>query len=146
MTNGRSDRSLYLVDTSAWIDVLVARRGSEELRARLDTLALEDALATTGMVRFEILSGTRSRDEWDRLASRLAGLIPFAFVEQHWTEAARLGFDLRRQGFTIPTPDLIIAAVAMAHDATVLHRDRHFDLIAEHTPLRVESHVVPDGS
>jgi predicted nucleic acid-binding protein len=34
-----------------------------------------------------------------------------------------------------------VAAVAVRHDVPVLHRDRDFDVLARHTPLR----VVPVG-
>jgi predicted nucleic acid-binding protein len=37
--------------------------------------------------------------------------------------------------------DLLIATVAMAYGATLVHRDRDFDLVAKHVPLVVESHV-----
>jgi hypothetical protein len=33
----------------------------------------------------------------------------------------------------------LIAAVAMRHGATLLHRDQDFEVIARHTPLRVAS-------
>jgi predicted nucleic acid-binding protein len=38
---------------------------------------------------------------------------------------------------------LLIAAVALAlaHRVGVMHRDGHFDLIAQHTALPVESHA-----
>jgi predicted nucleic acid-binding protein len=39
----------------------------------------------------------------------------------------------------MPPPDLILAALAEANGAGVLHYDRDFDLIAEHTDLRFES-------
>ncbi|HEX3040533.1 MAG TPA: PIN domain-containing protein [Solirubrobacterales bacterium] len=39
----------------------------------------------------------------------------------------------------LPPPDLILAALAEANGTGVLHYDRDFDLIAEHTDLRFES-------
>lgn len=47
----------------------------------------------------------------------------------------------------MPPPDLILAALAEATGAGVLHYDRDFDLIAEHTDLRFESvWLAPPGS
>lgn len=47
----------------------------------------------------------------------------------------------------MPPPDLILAALAEANGAGVLHYDRDFDLIAEHTDLRFESiWLAPPGS
>jgi predicted nucleic acid-binding protein len=45
-----------------------------------------------------------------------------------------------------PAPvDLLIAAVAEVHGATLLHYDRHFDLIADRTGQPVEW-LAPPGS
>ena len=42
---------------------------------------------------------------------------------------------------TVPATDPLIASVAQEHRLTLLHADRHFDLIAEKTDLIVESWV-----
>jgi predicted nucleic acid-binding protein len=49
--------------------------------------------------------------------------------------------ELRGSGVTVPLMDVLIAAVAISSGAVLVHRDRHFDLIAEHAPLHVESYV-----
>ncbi|MBL7209996.1 MAG: hypothetical protein ISS52_07850, partial [Dehalococcoidia bacterium] len=41
----------------------------------------------------------------------------------------------------VPFTDLLIASVAADVDAVVVHRDRHFNVIAQHLSLKVESHV-----
>ena len=46
--------------------------------------------------------------------------------------------ELRQRGLTVRFPiDALIAAVAIRLDVPVLHRDRDFDAVARHTPLRV---------
>jgi predicted nucleic acid-binding protein len=97
--------------------------------------------AITGVVRFELLEGARGEAEFARLEAALEGLPGIPMEEECWSEAARLSFLLRRAGLTIPPPDLMIAAAALQADVAVLHRDRHFDAIAAHTSLRVESYV-----
>ena len=42
-------------------------------------------------------------------------------------------------------PDLFVAATAREHDATVLHDDRDFDLIAEVTNLSA-GWIIPSGT
>ena len=93
------------------------------------------------MVRLELLSGVRSQGEWERLSGLLLALHQLPVSEEHWQEAALMGFLLRRQGVTVPFTDLIIGAVTLKSGAVLLHRDRHFDLIASHVPIRVESYV-----
>ena len=131
----------FLVDTSVWLEVLPPGRNAEALRQRIDALLAEDLVATTGMVRLELLGGARSSEEWARLGGLLAALHFLPATDADWDESARLGFELRRQGITVPFTDILIAAISLQAGTTLLHRDRHFDLIAAHTSLQVESHV-----
>lgn len=132
---------LFLVDTSIWLDVLPSSRGRQSVRDRVDALLAADRVATTGMVRLELLGGTRSQREWDLLSQHLQALHQLPVSEDHWREAAQMGFHLRRLGVTIPFTDLLIGAVASASGSVLLHRDRHFDLMASHLPLQVESYL-----
>jgi predicted nucleic acid-binding protein len=132
---------LFLVDTSIWLEALPPGRGSRELRERLDGLLAGDLVATTDMVRLELLGGARSQEEWEKLDELLSALHLLPVTEEHWQEAALMGFQLRRQGITVPFTDLLIGAVALKADVALVHRDRHFDLIASHLPLKVESYV-----
>ncbi len=71
----------------------------------------------------------------------LSALHPLPVTEERWDQAAKLGFQLRRRGVSVPFTDLLIGAVAKHEGVTLLHRDRHFDLMAEHVGLKVESYV-----
>jgi predicted nucleic acid-binding protein len=51
-----------------------------------------------------------------------------------WEQAYELGFSLRRQGLTIPTVDLIIAALALENRTFLLHHDEHFEMIVPYFP------------
>ena len=133
--------SLYLVDSSIWLEVLARGRQTPELRRRVDQLLEQDRVATTGMVRLEVLGGAGSEQEYERLKGLLLALHQLPVVEESWSDAARLGFRLRRQGVTVPFTDLLIATIAMQAGAVLLHRDRHFDVIAANSQLAVESHV-----
>jgi predicted nucleic acid-binding protein len=93
------------------------------------------------MVRLELLGGARTSDEWSRLGDLLSALHYIPIDEGHWNEAAHLGYQARRTALTVPYTDLLIGAVALRAEAVLLHRDRHFDLLAGQTSLRVESHV-----
>jgi len=134
-------RELYLVDSSVWLEVLPPRRGAQALRERIDELLAADVVATMGMVRLELLGGAPSEAEWHRLSGLLSALHPLPVGDQHWEEAALMGFHLRRQGISVPFTDLLVGAVAVSADAVLVHRDRHFDLMASHLPLRVQSYV-----
>ena len=88
-----------------------------------------------------LLRVARAEQEWDRLRDYFSALHQLPVEEETWQEAAQMGFQLRRQGVTVPFTDLIIGAVAINSDTVLLHRDRHFDLMAQHLPLHVESYL-----
>jgi predicted nucleic acid-binding protein len=69
------------------------------------------------------------------------GLQHLPTAEDTWDDAAVLGMRMRRAGLVTQSSDLLIAAVGLRAGATILHRDRDFDLIAKHAPLKVESHL-----
>ena len=132
---------LFLLDTSIWLEVLPPERGSSSIRDRVDSLLSADRVATTGMVRLELLGGARSQQAWDRLRDLLSALHLLPVTEEHWQEAAQMGFQLRRQGVIVPFTDLLIGAVTITSGAVLVHRDRHFDFLASYLPLEVESYV-----
>lgn len=132
---------LYLIDTSVWLEVLPRGSVNASLQQRVDALLSADLVAITGTIRLELLGGARSEREWERLDRLLEALHSLSVEENHCQRAARMGLQLRREGITVPFTDLLIAAVALESGAVVLHRDRHFDYIASHSELQVESLV-----
>ena len=56
-----------------------------------------------------------------------------------WESAFDLAFKLRRKGMTIPHTDILIASCGLAVDATVVHLDRHFEMIRSKHPLKTEN-------
>lgn len=134
---------LYLIDTSVWIDVLPPRRAaaSQALTQRVADLISKNRAATTGMIRLELLGGARNDAEYLPLVEALDALLLLPTEERVWDQASLLSHRLRREGRPVPLPDLVIATVAMESGAVLLHRDRHFDIIAAYSSLRVESHL-----
>jgi predicted nucleic acid-binding protein len=54
-----------------------------------------------------------------------------------WYKVSELAFMLRRKGITVSAMDALIASVAMEYDTYLLHRDKDYDLIAEHSALKI---------
>jgi predicted nucleic acid-binding protein len=130
----------YLVDTSVWISVL-RPRPIQPLRNRIDELFQGDAIATTGMIRLELLSGAKTAPEFGKLAFVTEMVHQLPATDSTWTRAAELAFALRRRGLTLGSADILIAAVAIENDAVLLHADAHFEHIAQHSELKTESYV-----
>ena len=129
-----------LVDTSAWLFAL-RKDFLPEIKDRIDLLLIENLVLTTGIIRLELLAGTRTEEEYGRLKKRLSALESIETDDLLWETACDTGFKLRRKGITIPYTDILIAACALSWGCIVLHADSHFDLIAEHLNLKCESFV-----
>lgn len=126
-----------LVDSSVWIAFLRDSGGPEV--DLLEQLIDERRAATTDVVLLEVLAGTTDEERAARLRRFLAGAELLrqespADAEQ----AAALHRACRRAGETPRSlNDCLIAAVALRHDVPVLHRDRDFTVLAQHTDLRL---------
>jgi predicted nucleic acid-binding protein len=136
---------LVLVDTSVWIEAL--REGGDRVASeRVKELLLQDRLAVWELIVGEVLVGAWDEGEYQRLATRLMGAQGLHAPESVWRRAARLGIGLRRTGHKAPLTDLAIAVVAMHNDAKLLHRDRHFPVIATICDLEQEYVGPPEPS
>ena len=132
---------MILVDTSAWIEFL--RDTASPVCARVDGL-LGDEIATCHPVRMEVLAGARDEGHLDGLRRLLARAAVVETVPADYEDAAALYRTCRRSGETVRRMiDCLIAATAIRGDLTVLHADSDFDLLARHTPLRVETAPEP---
>ena len=129
--------SLYLVDTSVWIFAL-RRTPVPAIVEILGELLRQDMVAICPLIELELLGGAANPAEFSRLQNRLLGLHRLEIGHDDWESAARLAFDLRRRGVTVPLTDVLLAALALRVDATLLNVDHDFDNIAKHCPLRAE--------
>lgn len=130
---------MILVDTSAWIELLRGSGHPAHLTLR-HHLQRRSPIATTEPIIMELLAGTRSAGERSKLRTRLIGL-PRLTVRglADFESAAELYCTCRGRGATVrKLIDCLIAAVAIRDNATVLHKDRDFDVLARHTRLRIE--------
>jgi hypothetical protein len=130
---------VILADTSAWVEYLRATGSPVHLRLR-KLIADEGELATTEVVMMELLAGEASPEGVARLR-RLLGRFDLLPVEglADYEAAGELQRRCRAGGETVRNlTDCLIAAVAMRHGATLLHRDHDFEVIARHAPLRVD--------
>jgi predicted nucleic acid-binding protein len=130
----------FLVDTSVWI-LALRKDFVSDVKDRIDHLLRENAIVTTGIIMVEILSGAKTKKEFRRLKSGLDALDRVETDRLIWEEASELGFTLRRKGITVLYTDILIATCALRASAVVVHADAHFDLMAKHSPLKVESYV-----
>jgi predicted nucleic acid-binding protein len=104
-------------------------------------LLSEDLIVTAGIIKVELLSGTRTEAEFNRLRDRLTALSCIETDHSLWDMACGIGFKLRRKGVTMPYTDILIGACALSGNCTLLHADHHFDLMADYFDIQSESFV-----
>jgi predicted nucleic acid-binding protein len=132
--------NLVLIDTSVWI-LALRKSPPPAIKDEVAHLLAENRVAMIPLIRLELLGGTKSLNEFNRLKSRLSGLHQMPADEATWDTAIQLAFKLRQRGIIIPCTDILIASAAIINDCMLLHSDRHFDLMAENTHLDVRSFV-----
>jgi len=130
-----------LVDTS-----VLKRLGHPDVRKAVEPLAAAGRLGRPRICDLEVGYSARTADEWDQLLEALDAFDAVDTTAAHVRRALqvqRLLAQRSQRGRKIP--DLLVAAAAEALDATVLHYDSDFDLIASVTGQRC-TWVVPAGS
>lgn len=136
---------LVLIDTPVWI-LALGRKGREHAEKEVDRLIAENRAATTGIVVLELLSGTKTEEEYRELKEDLEALVQLDINPNTWERASQLAYELRRKGITIPSSDILIMTIAVENGCALLHADRHFDLMIEQgvglPPQRVRSVLV----
>lgn len=128
---------MILIDTSAWIEFL--RDTGSPVCTRVDRL-LGGELATCDPVRMEVLAGARDENHLNDLRRLLARATLLPTEATAYEEGAALYRACRRSGETVRRlMDCLIAAVAIGAGTPILHADADFDVLARHSPLRVEA-------
>ncbi|MGH9366301.1 MAG: type II toxin-antitoxin system VapC family toxin [Thermoanaerobaculia bacterium] len=124
-----------LVDTSGWVAFL---RGEEAAVRRIGPLLADGRAAVTGPIAAEVLSGARSRRDFDILKSLLDGLDQLEEPASLWERVAELRFALARSGYQASLIDLTIALSSLDAGHTLLTRDADFRRIQAVVPMELE--------
>ena len=123
-----------IIDTSAWIESF--RPGSEKSFQRLvKDLIIQELVLLPGIIKTELLRGTKNKKEFNQLSQMLKGLAYIAVHEDFWERLSNFSFQLFRKGITVPLTDTYIALLCIENQASLLHCDKHFDMIAKKTKL-----------
>lgn len=121
---------MFLVDTSVWIDIFRDRTG--QARESFQTLIGDEMIYLSRFTQMELLQGSRDDREWTLLQTYLQEQDYIEPAAHSWIAAARIYYDLRRQGLTVrSTIDCCIAQIAIANQLTLVHNDLDFDTIQQ---------------
>jgi predicted nucleic acid-binding protein len=127
-----------IIDTSAWIESF-RPQSDRKFSNLVKDLILNGRVLIPGIVKTELLRGTKNKKEYNRLNELLKGLEYLPVPDEFWEKLSLFSFDLFRKGITVPLIDTYIALLCIEKNALILHRDKHFDLIAQQFSLKVLS-------
>ncbi|MBW4531023.1 MAG: PIN domain nuclease [Aphanothece saxicola GSE-SYN-MK-01-06B] len=130
-----------LLDTSLWIDFTRSRSPSH-LKQFIAPFVLDPQAHLAEPVRFELLRSAQP-EEARLLEAQFATLPSLPTPVDLWQQAIGLGQACRQIGRTVLSLDLLVAAVALHHDAVLVSFDADFDAIASVSELRLNRLVRP---
>ncbi|MGA5445971.1 PIN domain nuclease [Streptomyces umbrinus] len=132
----------YLIDKSA-----LARYPKPAVRAVIDPLHNAGLLAVCSAVELEVLHSARSKAAAERIRDEIRGFDWLPTPDEVWDRAVEVQTLLIGKGNwrALSVADLVIAATAERHGATVLHYDGDYDMIATVTG-QPTAWVAPPGS
>ena len=130
-------KGLVLIDTSVWIQA-DSLKANSEVKSKVLLLLNEDRAAVCGIVTAELLRGAKTPANYEELKIDLESIHYLNTPEDIWLKAARMSFDLRKNGLSIPLTDILIACIAIDNNCSLLHLDKHFTILASKTDLEIE--------
>lgn len=116
-----------LPDTCAWIEYF--KPGASTLKQTLERLLLDDDVFMCGPVLYELAQGMKSDKEKNAVMDALNSLEYIETSRDLWIKAGELSSALRREGKTIPFSDILIAAITIENNLSILTFDKHFEEI-----------------
>ena len=125
-----------IIDTSAWIDSF-RPKADQKFSLLVKDLILNNRILMPGIIKTELLRGTKSKKEFNRLSDLLKGTTYLPVAEEFWEHLSEFSFQLFRKGVSVPLTDTYISLLCIENNAPLLHRDKHFDLIANKSPLKI---------
>ncbi|MDQ4116244.1 MAG: PIN domain nuclease [Actinomycetota bacterium] len=133
---------MELIDSSAWIEYLRGTGSRANVEVRQLVRGGLGSVVTTEPVVMELLAGATDDHRLARLERLTDGLrlLPVD-AGLDYRQAALAFRAVRAGGYTVRRLlDCLIAAVALRNGATLVHRDRDFDLLGAALPeLQVRS-------
>ena len=128
---------MVLVDTTVWVDFF-SDRPEPHVEMLQDLIEKNKDLCLCGVILTEVLQGIRHDSDYRRVKNHFEALILLPMQQTTFILAADIYRSLRKKGITIRKPiDCMIASVALEYNLPLLHNDRDFERIAQHTKLKI---------
>jgi len=120
-------KNKILIDTSYWIEFL-NNKNSQEFFV-VQKILEYNQVYTCDIIITEILSGAKNEKEYNYLNFCFSSLEKLEIKQKIWDKLPYYRFLLRKKGFLIAIPDLLIAILSAEYNIPLLTRDKHFKQI-----------------
>ncbi|HET7873407.1 MAG TPA: PIN domain-containing protein, partial [Terriglobales bacterium] len=131
-----------LVDTSAWS--LALRRKAKDLNAterhlvaELRELIKEGRVQLFGFIRQELLSGIKTDEQYEKLRTVLREFPDQPVETSDHESAAKSSNECRSRGIVVSVVDILICALAIRHNLSILTSDPDFNHYAKVLPIKL---------
>ena len=127
----------HFLDTSATLAHYFREPGASRVQALFDDPTVGISISVLSLIEIATAVANRTGDE--RLGESVAALYERAVdvIVPVTRDVVALALDLRRDRTArIALADLLIAATAALHGATLVHRDPHFDALPSGRPAQ----------
>jgi predicted nucleic acid-binding protein len=130
-----------LVDTSVWsLALRRARRTDGAVQSELADLIQEGRVVMIGAVRQELLSGIKSKSQFEQLREQLRAFPDLDLESEDYEEAAAAYNSCRERGIQGSNTDFLICALARRRGLAIFTTDGDFKHFAK--TLRFELHEI----
>jgi len=127
-----------LVDTSVWsLSLRRAKRVDDRSTRELSELIREGRVVMIGPVRQELLSGIKTRSQFDLLRDHLRAFSDLPLEAADYEEAAEAFNRCRKRGIQGSNTDFLVCSVALRHNLAVYTEDKDFHQYAQVLPLKL---------
>ncbi len=128
---------MILVDTNVIIDFW------NQPTPEIEKIFSENDIAICGVIKTELLRGSKSADEFTKIQTSLDDCYYLNFEENDWILLAKQFIMLKRNGVVVPFQDAMIAYLAIKYRCEVWTNDKHFKLMQKVIPeLKLYSEVI----
>jgi predicted nucleic acid-binding protein len=127
-----------IVDTCVWS--LALRRktySASPVAHELERLIKEFSVQMIGPIRQEILSGIRSKAQFNSLKDRLSNFPDVPVITEDYERAAEFFNLCRAKGVQGSNTDFLICAVTERSNCTLFTTDKDFQLYAKYIPVKL---------
>ncbi|MBN1898497.1 MAG: PIN domain-containing protein [Spirochaetes bacterium] len=129
---------LVIIDTCIWSEAL---RKSDKMNKliiqELTELIKEDRVIMLGLIRQEILSGIKSKNDFLKLKKTLKAFEDYQVTTEDYEFAAEIFNKCKSKGIQGSNTDFLICAVAIRNNYSIFTADKDFKLYSKYIKIRL---------